>query len=296
MDDREGAVVPSERDGLNTSLSYAEAADGVRIRIHHLGGSGPPLLAVHATGFHGRLWEPFIPKLREHFTVIALDQRGHGESDKPEADYRWQLFGDDVLAVVDSLGLDQPAGIGHSAGAAALIFAETTRPGTFSRLVLLDPTTMPSEFRGLTAHMENPMAQAARKRRAVWDSPDQMIERLSNATSPFAAWRDEFLRAYVVYGTRQREDGKFELACPPHIEAKIYETAGSNDGWERLALLRSPTLLLTGTNSPMWGGGRGEQAAEQLQNGNAETIEGGHFFPMENPDTTVERALAFLTQ
>ncbi len=276
-------------------MSFAQAPDGVRIRIHHLGGSGPPLVCVHATGFHGRLWEPFIPRLREHFTVIALDQRGHGESDKPETDYRWQLFGDDVLAVVDALDLDEaPAGIGHSAGAAALIFAETTRPNSFSRLVLLDPTTMPAEFRGMAAHLENPMAEAARRRRAVWDSPEQMIERFKRPTSPFATWQDDFLRAYAVYGTRRLDDGTFELMCPPHIEAQIYATAGSNDGWDRLAHLECRTLLLTGTDSPMWGGGRSDQACEQLRDGECEQIAGGHFFPMENPDVTVDRALAFL--
>jgi pimeloyl-ACP methyl ester carboxylesterase len=279
---------------LTLSPSFAQAPDGVRIRIHHLGGSGPPLLCVHATGFHGHVWEPFIPKLREHFSIISLDQRGHGESDKPETDYRWQLFGDDVLAVVDSLGLDSPVGIGHSAGAAALIFAETTKPGTFARLVLLDPTTLPAEFRGMAAHMENPMAEAARRRRAVWDSPEQMIERLKNPSSPFAHWQDDFLRAYVVYGTRQREDGKFELMCPPHIEAQVYATAGSNDGWDRLEDVHCPTLLLTGTDSPMWGGGRNQQAGERLPNAEFGTIAGGHFFPMENPDATVERVLAFL--
>jgi pimeloyl-ACP methyl ester carboxylesterase len=280
---------------MTSSVSFAQAPDGVRIRIHHLGGSGPPLVCVHATGFHGRLWEPFIPKLREHFTVIALDQRGHGESDKPETDYRWKFFGDDVLAVVDALELDEaPAGIGHSAGGAALIFAETTRPGTFSRLVLLDPTTMPQEFRGLAAHLENPMAESARRRRAVWDSPEQMIERFKRPTSPFATWQDDFLRAYAVYGTRQLDDGTFELLCPPHIEAQVYETAGSNDGWDRLAEIECRTLLLTGTDSPMWGGGRSDQACERLRNGECEQITGGHFFPMENPDATVARALPFL--
>jgi pimeloyl-ACP methyl ester carboxylesterase len=273
-------------------VTYAQA-DGVRIRIHHLGGSGPPLLCVHATGFHGRVWEPFVPRLREHFTIVSLDQRGHGDSDKPPTGYHWKVFGDDVLAVVDSLSLEQPVALGHSAGAAALIFAETTRPQTFSRLALMDPTTMPPEFSGMTAHLENPMAESARRRRAVWDSPEQMIERLRQG-SPLADWREEFLRAYVVYGTEQQEDGKFHLKCPPEIEAQIYSTAGTNDGWDRLARLDCPTLLLTGTSSPMWGGGRNEQAGERIPDGVTETIPGGHFFPMENPDETVARVLPFL--
>jgi pimeloyl-ACP methyl ester carboxylesterase len=270
-------------------------ADGVNIRIHHLGGDGPPLLCVHATGFHGRIWEPFVPKLREHFSVIALDQRGHGDSDKPEHGYQWARFGDDALAVVEHLGLTEVAGLGHSAGAAALIFAETARPGTFSRLVLMDPTTLPSEFRALTAHLENPMAEQARKRRAVWDSPEQMVERLRRGT-PLAGWREDFLNAYAIYGTTPREDGTVELKCPPAIEAQIYAEAGSNDGWERIAHLQCATLLLTGEDSPMWSGGRNLEAAERLPNGRAATIRGGHFFPMENPDDTIAEVLPFLLE
>ena len=275
---------------MNSSFA---TADGIQIRVHHLGGSGPPLLCIHATGFHGRIWEPFVPLLREHFTVIALDQRGHGDSDKPHTGYQWARFGDDALAVVDDLGLEEARGLGHSAGAAALIFAETTRPGTFSRLVLMDPTTLPPAFRQLTAHLENPMADQARKRRAVWDSPEQMIERLRNGT-PLAAWRDEFLRAYAIYGTTPLAEGGVQLKCPPAIEAQIYAEAGSNDGWERLAHVDCPTLLLTGTDSPMWGDGRNEEAAERIARGRAATIRGGHFFPMENPDETIEHVLPFL--
>lgn len=274
-------------------ISSFAPADGVHIRIHHLGGDGPPLLCVHATGFHGRIWEPFVPRLREHFSVIALDQRGHGDSDKPDGGYQWARFGDDALAVVDHLGLEHPAGLGHSAGAAALIFAETNRPGTFSRLVLMDPTTLPSEFRALTAHLENPMAAQARKRRAVWDSPEQMIARLRNGT-PLSGWREEFLKAYAIYGTSPRDDGTVELKCPPAIEAQIYAEAGSNDGWERLARLDCPTLLLTGDDSPMWSGGRNLEALERLPSGRAVTIRGGHFFPMENPDDTLAEVLPFL--
>lgn len=269
-------------------------ADGVRIRIHHLGGTGPPLLCVHATGFHGRVWEPFVPRLRKHFSVVALDQRGHGDSDKPSSGYDWTKFGDDILAVVDHLDLHNVAAIGHSAGATALVFAETSRPGTFSRLVLMDPTLMPPELRTAVRDGMNPMSEQARRRRAVWDSPEELMERLRSG-SPLSTWRDEFLRAYATYGTFAREDGRFELKCPPEIEAQVYAGAPAHDGWERLADLRPETLLLTGDSSPMWGGGRRELVAAQLVAGRAETVQGGHFFPMENPDETCDRILPFLT-
>lgn len=275
------------------SVSFA-VTDGVHIRIHHLGGSGPPLVCVHATGFHGRVWEPFVPRLRAHFGVVALDQRGHGDSTKPESGYEWINFGADVLAVIDELGLERPAGIGHSAGAAALVFAETERPQTFSRLVLMDPITTPPEFRRLMAPDQNPMSEQARRRKAVWDSPDQMLERLRNAT-PLEAWKEDFLRAYVTYGLGPRSDGSYELKCPPAVEAQIYAMGGRHDGWERLAKLHLPTLLLTGERSNVWMGDQATQAAALLPAGRHEVVPGGHFFPMENPDETVERVRRFLT-
>jgi pimeloyl-ACP methyl ester carboxylesterase len=231
--------------------------------------------------------------LREHFSIVALDQRGHGDSDKPESGYEWSRFGDDVLAVVDALELTDAIGIGHSAGATALILAESKRPETFSRLVLLDPTLLPPEFRAAVPGGINPMAEQARRRRAVWDSTDELLERL-RARSPLATWREEFLRAYVVHGTKPRADGSVELKCPPEIEALVY-AAGPNDAWERLTTIECPTLIVTGQSSPMWGNGRGELAAAQLPNGRWEAVDGGHFFPMERPEETCDLIVPFLT-
>jgi pimeloyl-ACP methyl ester carboxylesterase len=281
-------------DGSPAAPSFAQA-DGVRIRIHHLGGSGPPLLAVHATGFHGRVWEPFVPPLREHFSVIALDQRGHGDSDKPDSGYEWTKFGEDVLAVVDHLDLERPVGIGHSAGATALIFAESSRPGTFARLVLMDPTLLPPEFRSVAPAGLNPMSERTRRRRAIWSSHDEMIGRLRDG-SPLSGWRDDFLRAYVTYGTDTLQDGSVQLKCPPDIEAQVYAEASSHDGWERLSDIECPTLLLTGESSHLWAAGRNELAAAQIRTGRAEVVQGGHFFPMEEPENASDRILRFLIQ
>ncbi len=268
-------------------------ADGVSIRIHHLGGTGPLLLCVHATGFHGRVWEPFVPCLREHYSVVALDNRGHGDSDKPDDGYDWPRFGEDVLAVIDHLEASDVVGVGHSAGATALVFAEASRPGTFSRLVLMDPTLLPPEFRSVAPSGFNPMSEQARRRRAIWNSTDEMMERLRSGT-PLASWREDFLRAYVTYGTSPLADGTVQLKCPPDIEAQVYAGAPAHDGWDRLADISCPMLVLTGNSSHLWAGGRSEQLASQVRNGRVEVIEGGHFFPMENPDDTCERVRSFL--
>jgi pimeloyl-ACP methyl ester carboxylesterase len=269
---------------------YAQA-NGVRIHFTEFAGNGPPLLLVHATGFHGRVWDPFVPGLSEHFSVIAIDQRGHGDSDKPEADYGWERFGHDVQAVVEHLGLRGAAAAGHSSGAVALIFAESWEPGTFSSLVLMDPVTLPAEVRSQMRH--NPLAPGARKRRALWNSREEMVERLKAGTR-LSGWRDEFLRAYVEHGTYLSEDGRFALKCPPEIEARIYESGGTHDGYERLWSLEARTLVLVGEHSEIWSY---SGLMRDVRNGSAEVVSGaGHFFPMEAPEVTLDRMLRFLTE
>lgn len=280
---------------MHPTESHANAS-GVRIHYRDHGGQGPPLILVHATGFHGRLWDPYLPALTERFRVVTIDQRGHGDSDKPEAGYEWENFGLDALAVVDALRLDRPAGVGHSSGAAALVLAEARRPGTFSRLALLDPVTPPPELRRFFAGQENPLSAAARKRRAIWDSREQMLERL-RTNSPMAPWREEFREAYVNHGVRDLPDGRVELKCPPAAEAQVYEMGGNHAGWEGLASLRCPAVLVAGANSDMWFELALQRAAQQIAGGCVETVSGaGHFFPMENPEGTLRVVLPFLDQ
>ena len=80
------------------------------LRLHYLdfGGDGPPLLFLHATGFHAWVWAPYAEHFRATHRVLALDQRGHGESDKPPSGYRWEEFGADLMRFLDALTLNKP--------------------------------------------------------------------------------------------------------------------------------------------------------------------------------------------
>ena len=71
-------------DSVDPKAIRVEGAGGVGINVWDHGGEGDPLLLVHCTGTHGRIWDPLVPALRERFRVIAPDTRGHGDSEKPE--------------------------------------------------------------------------------------------------------------------------------------------------------------------------------------------------------------------
>ena len=102
----------------------------IEIALLDWGGEGPLALLHHANGFCAGAWGPVAELLSDHYRVIAIDARGHGDSSKPEgADcYRWELFGRDVLAVAELLAAEHPdgriaLGLGHSFGGKWSLFA-----------------------------------------------------------------------------------------------------------------------------------------------------------------------------
>ena len=81
-------------------------ADGVALACWDFGGTGTPLLMLHGIGLHGRCWAPVARLVGAGFRPLALDLRGHGNSQpSPTGDYRWDIFARDALAVVDQLAL-----------------------------------------------------------------------------------------------------------------------------------------------------------------------------------------------
>lgn len=266
--------------------------EGVRLRTWEWSGAGQPALLVHATGFHGRLWDPIACRLAPARRVIAIDQRGHGDSDKPEMDYHWRWFARDVACVVRALGLSGAVGIGHSGGAAAIARAELEGPGTFGALVLIEPIIYPPAPRrapGIDA-----LAAAARRRRMTWESRNQMLASWSGRP-PFASWRREVLEAYVTHGARDRPGGAVELKCPGEYEARMFEQSGSLDSFQRLEGLRPPVLLLFGQQSATFTPAQRAVLAARIPRCAVREIPGAtHFAPMEEPGRLAEEILAFL--
>ena len=83
-------------------------------------------------------WLPVVPALAEHFSVAAVDLRGHGQSDHPASGYHLRDYVADVVALTDALGWRQPLVIGHSLGGSVARLAEARHPGWAHRIVIED--------------------------------------------------------------------------------------------------------------------------------------------------------------
>src|SRR5205823_888089 len=184
------------------------------VRLHYLdyGGNGPPAVLHHATGFHAWVWKPIAEALSARYRVFAVDARGHGDSEKPAAGYRWEAFIADLVAFVEALAFGRVLGIGHSLGATTTAGAAADRPDLFRAVALLDPILFPREFRNLSTE-DNPMASAALKRRAAWSSHEEVFASY-RGRGPFIKCRDAVLRLYVDHGFAV-DDGGVRLKCPP---------------------------------------------------------------------------------
>jgi len=266
------------------------AVRGIDIALWDWPGQDPPLLFVHAAGFHGRIWDQVIRAFPDRHSV-SIELRGHGRSSKPDPPYRWLDFGMDVAAVANSIDLAGAIGIGHSTGGHALVNAAGERPAAFSALLLLDPTIFPSEFYGRPAGD----ASFTGRRRNVWKSPDEMFDRFRNRP-PFSLWQPEVLRDYCDFGLLTQGDA-YVLACPPAVEASIYAhaTVPESNLHTRVRHIRQPVTVMRG--GIPWLPGTFDlnasptdpELAAHFPNGRDRMLDGRtHYIPMESPDLVAD--------
>lgn len=271
---------------------YVQVGD---LRFHYLdfGGDGPPLLFLHATGFHAWVWLPYVRRLAPHYRVLALDQRGHGLSDKPPDGYRWQVFGDDLKGFLEALDLDGVRAVGHSKGGTAIAAAAAAGTHRLARAVLVEPVLISAPQLTEPA-WDNPLSAGARRRRSTWPSRAAMFDSLRRKM-PFETWEEEFVRLYCDHGVGDRADGQVELLCPGEIEAQIYAHGALSNGFALLERLAVPTLVVRGAKSPGLDAASSAEAIRRLESGTLRTVEGGgHFVPMERSAEVGDAIAAFL--
>jgi haloacetate dehalogenase len=117
-------------------------ADGVRIHLE-MGGSGPPLLLLHGHPQTHVTWHKIAPGLAEHFTVVATDLRGYGDSAKPEGgerhiNYSKRAMAADQVRVMRALGFDRFAVVGHDRGGRVAHRLTLDHAAAVSRIAVFD--------------------------------------------------------------------------------------------------------------------------------------------------------------
>jgi pimeloyl-ACP methyl ester carboxylesterase len=270
------------------------APDGVRLSTLRWPGSGPPLYLMHATGFCAQMWEPIARALADVASPRAMDARGHGESGKPDGEYPWGRFSDDLVAWVRSEGGRGVSALGHSSGATAVALAAAREPALFRAILLVDPVLLrprnerdEDEKRGGFG-----LAERTERRRGVFPSRDA-IRQAYETRFPFSAFDPEIFELYIDHAVHDRGNGEVELACPPEIERRVYLGTAAVDPWEELPKIRARVRIivpeLTGIRPELQ-----ERLRKTLPRAEIVRVPGTHFVALERPALVAEEARALL--
>jgi lipase len=176
------------------------------LHVHDFGPpDGVPLLAVHGLTGHGGRWRRLANTRLPGFRVIAPDLRGHGRS-TPLPPWTLEQHAADLLAVIDTYGLDAVPVLAHSFGAAVALHLLRLAPGRISQLLLLDPSVgldpaMALEQSGYPARVFSDPRQAWEAQRYDWPFAsdeavtDEVGEHLERTET---GWRFRYLPAAVT--------------------------------------------------------------------------------------------------
>jgi len=218
---------------------------------------GPPIVLIHATGFHARVWGQTVAHLPLTYRIVSVDMRGHGHSAKNGLLLDWSLVADDVSELMAHLALDAAIGVGHSMGAHCLSQVALAHPGAFARLLLIDPVMLePGRYAvgvpapagvptaaGVPAPAD-PQRHPVARRRDHWAGWEAFYQHLQDR-HPYALWQPKALEDYCRHGLRPSTDGDgFRLACPPVMEASVYMGAVHSCLYGRLKDITAPVTIL----------------------------------------------------
>ena len=129
------------RDRTRHKIHFIEADDNVRLEVVDWGGSGRPLILLAGGNNHAHAFDNFAPKLTSSYRVYGISRRGSGGSSAPppsRANYDADRLGDDVLAVIAALNLNNPILVGHSLAGEELSSVGSRHPERVAGLVYLD--------------------------------------------------------------------------------------------------------------------------------------------------------------
>jgi pimeloyl-ACP methyl ester carboxylesterase len=223
---------------------YVQISD---MNFHYLAWGNPAdpiILMLHGGSQQAHSWDFVSLPLSEHYHVLALDQRGHGDSDwAADGDYSIEAHQRDIDGFVETLGLDGFHLIGHSMGGRNSYVWASRHPGKLKSLVIVDtgPEAQPRGRNRIQSFRELP------------DELDTFEEFASRVQEYTGRSREQTLGA-LKYSIRQRSDGKWTWKYD-----KLLRTPGQRAPqwaperlWEAVARITCPTLVVRGGDSDIF--------------------------------------------
>jgi pimeloyl-ACP methyl ester carboxylesterase len=235
---------------------------------------------LHGFSSHAHTWDHTAAALCDRYRVLALDQRGHGDTDwAPE--YGSRLMVGDVLRFIDALGLDRIVLMGLSMGGNNAYLFAAAHPDRVDRLVVLDigPEVATAGTQRIMAGIDEGV---------VFQSEEEAIAQ-ARAANPRPS--DETLRHRVTYNLRPLPDGTFTFKWDMALRAgsAVRDDHTVEERWDAWRAIRCPTLLVRGDDSDILA----IETAERMLKENpqatlAVVADCGHSITLDRPDGLLE--------
>ncbi len=249
-------------------------------RFHYAEGgtpTAPAVILLHGVTGHARTWDEEAAELASRFRVLALDQRGHGDSDpSPGADYTVATMSADVAAFADALGLARVSVVGLSMGGRVAIAFAGRAPRQVDRLVIVDMGPDIS-----AAGMTRVSALMARSPE-LFTSLEHALA-FHRMTNPL--YSEAMLRHRVHHGTRPVEGGltwKYDRGLRDAVRSGTWRD--SIDLWPLWRAIACPILLVRGAESDVLSAETAKRMLDENPNTRFAEVPGaGHTVPGDQP-------------
>lgn len=260
-------------------------ANGINLNVESTG-SGKPLVLISGLGYPLWQWHKMVPYLSKHFQVITFDNRGVGDSDKPEGPYTAETLAADTVGLLDALEIEKAIILGHSMGGFIAQAIALDYPERVDQLILCS-----TNFGG-----PNHIPISAEAWEVFSDTTSDPYIRFYNglkvSTAPdWAAANQTTVQEWVDWRVANPMDmggymAQLEIGVGLLEEDACFE--------KKLPKIKIPTLIIHGAHDLVVPTGNAELLAAQIPSSKMEILpDAGHFFPIETPETASNLVIEF---
>jgi len=253
-----------------------------RLHLASWDGDGPPVLLVHGMGAHTRWWDDVGPALAAETRPVALDLRGHGDSDwRDDGTYTMESFVADIEEARHALGWERFALVGHSLGARVALEYAAAHPDRLSALAVID--FLVEGWQGGRG-----FDRAKSRSQPYYEDRETTVARF-RLQPPGTALGSDALRRLGEESVKKTDEGwtwKFDWRC---------FGIGVGPVWPTLERVRARSLVVRGGESRLMDQTAAERVAAALPQGRAVSVPGAHHHvSLDAADALVQTLLPFL--
>ena len=282
---------------------HVTGSDDLELHLLEWSSAGVPMLLLHGFGNEAHIWDDFSPRVAEHYRVLALDLRGHGESAwDPEGRYDYENHLADLDALTTALGIERMVLVGHSLGGRISMLYAGRNPEKLAGLVIVD-SAPELDARGIVRIR----AEVGEQRDPSFASVAEYENLLAHN---YPAATPEALRRMARHGLKQREDGRYVLRMDVAYRVAAGARAATLDDdvlarreesnqhamWAALEALSSPTLVVRGAASDILSADVADKMVDEvLADGRLAVVpQAGHSVMTDNPTGFAEVVSEFV--